>query len=202
MVQSLDLTNTMLSNSISQFRNNPAYVKCCEAHTVGLGTIEYAVDYLLKSLDIDQAEGIWLDYIAWLVGTNRNATDLLNFFCLNVEHLNVEKFWYFESSTDFSATKLDDVLLRQKIKAIIAYNTSRGTREENLRILKGVSNADKVIIKNVSPMNLDVTLIGNNIIYPSIGNLKKNLELVLANGVGISQLTILNSDEAQALSLL
>ncbi len=199
MVEQLELTNTMLRYSISEFRANPAYVKICEAHCIGLQTIQDAVDYLSNCLDMDKAEGIWLDYIAWLVGTTRNATALLRFFCLNVPHLNVEKYFYFPGLTDFSATQLDDAVLRQRIKATIGYNTSRGTREENLRILKGISNADLIKIEVVEPMSLDVTLAGDNIIYPSIGNLRENMVIVLPNGVGIRRLTILTMAQGEEL---
>lgn len=197
MIQELELTNIMLQYSISQFRNNPAYVKCCEAHTIGLNEIQESINYLSKCLDVEQAEGIWLDYIAWLVGTTRNATALLRFFCLNVQHLNTEKFFYFPGITDFSATQLDDAVLRQRIKATIAYNTSKGTREENLRILKGIANADYIKIEVIRPMTLRVILIGNNIIYPSIGNLKENMVTVLPPGVGIEELIIKNLSEAE-----
>lgn len=196
-LETFELDKKMLEYSISQFRNIPEYVKLCEAFAVGLATVQNSVDYLSDMIDVDKAEGIWLDYIAWLVGTTRNATALLRFFCLNVQHLNTEKYFYFPGITDFSATQLDDAVLRQRIKATIAYNTSRGTREENLRILKGIANADYIKIEVVRPMTLRVILIGNNIIYPSIGNLKENMVTVLPPGVGIEELIIRNLSEAE-----
>lgn len=190
-LETYELDKKMLEYSISQFRNIPEYVKMCEAFAVGLATIQTSVDYLSDMIDLDKAEGIWLDYIAWLVGTNRTTYDILQYFCVNAPHLNVEKYFYFEGISTLEKGTVQDVALRKRIKAKIAYNTSKGTRNENIRIIEGLVNADKVVISNVSPMLLDITLYGDNLFYPSVQALRTTIESILGNGVGIRNLTII-----------
>ena len=190
-LETYELDKKMLEYSISQFRNIPEYVKMCEAFAVGLATIQTSVDYLSDMIDLDKAEGIWLDYIAWLVGTNRTTYDILQFFCVNAPHLNVEKYFYFEGISSLEKGTVQDVALRKRIKAKIAYNTSKATRNENIRIIEGLVNADKVVISNVSPMLLDITLYGDNLFYPSVQALRTTIENVLGNGVGIRNLNII-----------
>lgn len=189
-LETYELDKKMLEYSISQFRNIPEYVKICEAFAVGLGTIQTTVDYLSDMQNFEKAEGIWLDYIAWLVGTNREAYNILDFFCVNAPHLNVEKYFYFEGITPDSKGNLQDVFLRKRIRAKIAYNTSHATRNENIKIIRDVFNADKVVITKVSPMLLDITLYGDNIIYPSLESIRGSIENILGCGVGIRNLDI------------
>ena len=85
---------------------------------------------------------------------------------------------------------MQDVLLRKRIRAKIAYNTSRATRNENIRIIQGMFNADKVVISKVAPMTLDITLYGDNIIYPSIESIRGSIENILGCGVGVRNLDI------------
>lgn len=257
--ESYQLDKTMLENSISQFRSIPEYVKICEAFCVGLSTIQNTINYLSEAIDLNRAQGIWLDYLAWLVGTTRETYSLSKYFCLNqtgyftyyawtnsgtsvytlsatpsigdevfsdtdatllgvvglyannkitvtgveytrnsdndvtkpVGDLNVEKYFYFEGSSTLDKGSLQDNYLRNKIKAKVAYNTSKATRNENIKIIKGMVNADKVVISNVSPMVLDITIYGNHLSYPSIQSLRQSIEKVIGNGVGIRNLTTL-----------
>jgi hypothetical protein len=190
-LETYELDKKILEYSISQFRNIPEYVKMCEAFAVGLGTIQTSVDYLSDMIDLDKAEGIWLDYVAWLVGTNRTTYDILQYFCVNAPHLNVEKYFYFEGISSLEKGTIQDVALRKRIKAKIAYNTSKATRNENIKIIEGLVNADKVVITNVEPMVLDITLYGEHLFYPSTQSLRASIENILGNGVGVRNLTIL-----------
>ena len=189
-LETYELDKKMLEYSISQYRVIPEYVKICEAFAIGATSIQSAVDYLSDMIDLDKAEGIWLDYIAWLVGTNRTTYDFLQYFCVNAPHLNLEKYFYFEGISTLESGTVQDVALRKRIKAKIAYNTSRSTRNENIQIIQGLVNADKVVISNVSPMTLDITLYGDNLFYPSTQALRQTIESVLGNGVGIRNLDI------------
>lgn len=190
-LQTYELDKKMLEYSISQFRNIPEYVKICEAFCVGLATIQSAINYLSNMIDVDKAEGIWLDFIAWLVGTNRTTYDILQYFCVNAPHLNVEKYFYFEGISSIEKGTVGDVYLKKRIKAKIAYNTSKATRNENIKIIQGLVNADKVVITKVEPMVLDITLYGENLFYPSPQALRTTIESILGNGVGIRNLTII-----------
>lgn len=191
-LRTYNLTQNMLDNSISEFRAIPEYVKICEAFCVGLGTIQDAVNYLSNMQNVDRAEGVWLDYLAWLVGTTRETYDITQFFCVNAPHLNVEKLFYFEGISSFDKGSLQDNYLRKRIKAKIAYNTSHATRNENIRIIKGMVNADKVVITNVEPMVLDITIYGDNLFYPSTQSLRTSIENILGCGVGIRNLNIVS----------
>jgi hypothetical protein len=175
----------MLEYSISQFRAIPEYVKMCEAFAVGLDSIQNGIDYLSDMIDKDKAEGVWLDYIGILVGQKRGEyVDTDQFFCVNAEDVNKPKKFYFPgiSSSLGNASTLSDELFQGQINAKIAYNISNGTREDNIRIIKPLVNADKVVIENVSPMELKITVYGKNVIT---NNIKERIESILAPGVGV-----------------
>lgn len=177
-------------NTISILKNYPRFLTLLKVIANRLDNLQDCVNYLCENMSIETAEGIWLDYLAWLVGTTREAYNILNFFCVNAPHLNVEKLFYFEGITPDAKGNLQDVLLRKRIRAKIAYNTSNATRNENIRIIQGMFNADKVIISRVAPMMLDITLYGDNIIYPSIESIRGSIENILGCGVGVNNLDI------------
>lgn len=161
-IEKLELDNSMKRFSISKLRANQAYVKMCEAHCVGMNSIQNAIDYMSNALNVDKASGVWLDYIGWLVGTNRQYFDASEFFKVNSPDLNTEKYFYFPTETTWTQGTLNDVLFRQRIKAKIGYNVSKGTREENLAIIKNMTNADKVIITKTYDFNPDsITVVGS-----------------------------------------
>lgn len=184
-LETYELDKKMLEYSISQYRVVPEYVKICEAFCVGLSSIQNSVDYLSDMIDLNKAEGIWLDNIGQLVGQTRSQMiDTDQFFCVNAEDVNKLKRFYFPSLSDRNGgvSDLSDNLFYGQIKAKIAYNISDGTRESNIKIIKQMVNADKVIIENESPMELKISLFGENIITTDI---KSRIERVLAPGVGV-----------------
>lgn len=193
-LQIYELDKKMLEYSISQFRMIPEYVKICEAFCVGLGTIQSSIDYISDMIDVDKAQGIWLDYIGWLVGIKRDdLTDTGNFFSVNAEDVNEEKYFWFATQQVGNNISLQDEYYRSLIKAKIGYNTSHCTRNENIRNIKNMTFADHVIIDNIEPMVLDITLYGDNIL--NLQNLRKQIEKFLGDGVGIRNLTIKGLDE-------
>lgn len=184
-LQTYELDKKMLEYSISQYRGVPEYVKICEAFCVGLNSIQNGINYLSNMIDKDKAEGIWLDYIGWLVGSVREEyINTSDFFCANAEDVNVPKRFYFPnlSNQAGATTSLGDVLFQGQINAKIAYNVSNGTREDNIRIIKSLVNADKVVITNYAPMELEIAVYGQNILTT---NIKSRIESVLAPGVSI-----------------
>lgn len=184
-----DFIKRMQYYAVSQFRTNPDYKNLCEVIGKDFNDLKKISEYILKCVDIDKAEGVWLDYIAWLVGTSRTYFDLGDFFSVNSDDINVEKFIWFPGSTAGGETSLEDDFLRKRIYAKIGYNISKGTREENIYILKNLTFAKKVLIKRVAPLVLDVTLIGNDIIQTP--TLKDDIEKVLGFCVGTRTITIL-----------
>lgn len=193
-LETYELDKKMLEYSISEFRNIPEYVKICEAFCVGLSSIQSGVDYLSDMIDLDKAEGIWLDYIGWLVGVKRtDLTDTSAFFCTNAEDVNEEKYFWFANQNQSNNANLEDEYYRSLIKAKIGYNTSRCTREDNIRNIKNMTFANHVIIDNVEPMVLDITLYGDNIL--NMQNMREQIEKLLGDGVGIRNLEVKGLDE-------
>lgn len=186
-----DNYSLLQDNTISILKNYPRFLALLKCIANRLDNLQNCADYLCENTKLNKANGIWLDYIAWLVGTKRNSYDITRYFCVNAKHLNIEKYFYFEGLSTLESGTLDDIYLRKRIQAKIAFNTSRCTRNENIKIIKNLINADKVIISKVSPMLLDITLYGNNLLYPNVQSLRETIESILGNGVGIRNLTII-----------
>lgn len=189
-IEKIDLNNLMLQNSITSLRENDGYKKLCEAHCQGMISIQNAVDFLTNALNVDKASGVFLDYIGWLVGTTRVAFNMGDFFCVNSADINVQKYFYFPSSTKWLQGQLSDVLFRQRIKAKIGYNISNGTREENLYIIKNLTNADRVVITKAVYKKLNVHLFGEDIIFSSVNSLKDDIQNIFGLTIGLNNLEI------------
>ena len=185
----IDFIKKMEFYAVSQLRLNPDYQNLCEVIGKDLNDLKKISEYILKSINIDEAEGVWLDYLGWLVGTTRVYFDIGDFFSVNSDDLNVEKYFWFPGTTVNGESNLDDVFFRKKIYAKIGYNISKGTREENIYILKNLTFAKKVIIKRVAPLVLDITLIGNDIIQTP--TFKEDVEKVLGLCVGTGTIKVL-----------
>ena len=193
-LETYELDKKMLEYSISQYRVVPEYVKICEAFCLGLGTIQDSIDYLSDMIDLDKAQGIWLDYIGWLVGVTRtDLTDASIFFSANAEDVNEEKLFWFANQNQSENISLSDEVFRSYIKGKIGYNVSRCPRNDNIKNIKNTFYADHVIIDNIEPMVLDVTLYGDNIL--NVQNMREQIEKLLGDGVGIRTLNIRGLDE-------
>lgn len=184
----IDFQKRMQFYAISQLRQNPDYVNLCEVIGKDFNDLKKISQYILNCVDIDNATGIWLDYIGWLVGTTREYFNITQFFSVNSADVNVEKYIWFPSQTVGQIKNLNDELFRKRIYAKIGYNVSKGTRKENKYIIKNMTNASKVKIKRVAPMTLDITLIGNSIIETN--TLLDDINNILGMGVGTRNLQI------------
>lgn len=189
----LELDKLMQKNSISELRNIPEYIKLCEAHAVGLESIQKTINYLSDAINLDKAQGVWLDYIGWLLGTDRQYMNVARFFSANEDDLNREKYFWFPNQKIGQMASLEDELFRRRIYGKRGYNISKATRNENIQIIKNITFADHVIIKNISPMVLDITIYGDNILETN--TLLDDIENVLGNGVGINRLQIRSLSE-------
>lgn len=177
--------------SLSQFRNNPEYMALIKADADLKENLQANVQYLLDTINIDKAAGVFLDYWGWLVGISRRYFDISAYFSYNRDDVNREKYiWFSEPKSDFivPAGNLEDIDFRARIKAKAAANTSKCTREDNIAIIKNMTFAKKVKIKNVGIMMLDVTLVGDNLFFTQ--NTKSDIESVLGIGVGIRNLIV------------
>ena len=178
--------------SISQLRNVPEYMALIGASAYFDDKLQSIIQKILDSIDINKAEGVLLDYIAWLVGTSRIFFDTSDYFSVNRTDVNVEKYIYFENA-DIQTGSLQDSKLRQRVKAKAYANHSKCTREDNIKVIKNMTFADKVVIKNVDTMLLDITLIGSNIITTE--NIRGDIESILGRGVGIRNLEVSDGTE-------
>ena len=179
--------------SISQLRAIPEYLALINMDAYFKDKLQDNLKYVLNSVDINKAEGFILDDIGWLLGTSREYFDISDYFCLNSLDVNVEKYIYFRNQQTNATGSLSDANFRARIKAKSYANHSRCTREENIQIIKNMTFADKVIIENVSPLLLDITLYGDNLFITD--TLRTDIESVLGCGVGIRNLEIENGTE-------
>lgn len=181
--------------SISQLRACQEYLAMIYADADLKENMQNGVKYLLDSIDIDKAEGVFLDYIGWLVGTSRGYFDTGAYFKINSPDVNTEKYiWFSQPETDFIAPtgSLEDRNFRARIKAKAGCNISKCTREDNINVIKNMTFANEVIIKNVAPLELDITIRGANLFVSQ--DLKSDIESVLGEGVGIRNLRVENTN--------
>lgn len=194
-MKNLDYFALNQAYSLGQFRNNPEYMALIGADAGLKDNLQKNAQYLLDSIDINLAEGVFLDYWGWLVGISRRYFDISAYFSYNRADVNTEKYiWFSEPETDFVAPSgsLEDRDFRARIKAKAGANTSKCTREENISIIKNMTFARHVKIKNVDIMLLDVTLVGDNLFFTQ--DTKSDIELVLGSGVGIRNLMTENEN--------
>lgn len=187
-MERIDYYTELQEYSISQFRLIDDYLINLKAISNQFENLQDCIEYLLNTImNIDNAEGVFLDYIGWLVGTSRDFFDISSYFKVNSADVNISKSIWFENST-FSSSSLTDARFRLKINAKKGTNISRCTRNENIAIIKNITFADNVHITNVSPMILDIDLIGSNMLITD--KTRNDIEGILAPGVGIRYLKI------------
>lgn len=175
--------------SISDFRNMATYLSLINCDASLKNDFQDNINYLLNSIDINKAEGVFLDYIGLLLGITRQYFDVSAYFSYNRADVNTEKYiWFSEPESDYvvPSGSLEDRDFRARIKAKAGANTSKCTREDNIAIIKNMTFAKKVKIKNVEPMLLDITLVGDNLFFSQ--DTKSDIESVLGGGVGIRNL--------------
>lgn len=171
-------------------RTNEDIVAVLKAIGATFNNLQDAVSYLLNSLNIHNARGVWLDYIGTEVGAQRDEMDYGNYFCVNRLHVNVEKYFYFVTSglNPQSPLSLTDAEFIQKILAYIGANRSCGTREECLEIITTITNATKVIISQESPLIVSIKLYGQGLILTK--NTISYIQNIILDGVYIKEITI------------
>ena len=180
----------VLKYLISYFRPNEDIKNILLAIGMRFNELQDIIIQLLDSLTISKAKGFLLDNIGAEVGTTRDEVDYGDYFCVNLPHLNVAKRFYFLASNLDPNQKvtLKDAEFIQKIMAVIGSNLSSGTRNENLNIIKMITNAESVIINKVGTCQLDIYLNGLNITYTK--NTFKYIQNILADGVFLNEVYI------------
>lgn len=148
--------------------------------------------YLLDTLKINNARGVWLDYIGKEVGAVRSDTDYGDYFCVNAEHINVPKLFYNSTSaiSPENTISLADEDFITKIQAYILANISCGTRNQNIRVIKMITRADEVIITKTDTCTLSVNLIGDASKIILTQNTVNFIRHIIADGIYIEEITI------------
>ena len=180
----------VLKYLISYFRQNEDIKNILLAIGMRFNELQDVIVQLLDSLTISKAKGFLLDNIGTEVGTTRDEVDYGDYFCVNLPHVNVDKRFYFLTSnlnSDMVIT-LEDKEFIQKIMAVIGGNLSSGTRNENLNIIKMITNAESVIIKKVGTCQLDLYLNGPDITYTK--NTLEYISNILTDGVFLNEVHI------------
>ncbi len=152
--------------------------------------LQDALYYLVSSLSIRDARGVWLDYAGAEVGAQRDEMDFGDYFCVNREHLNVPKRFYFLTSglNPESPLSLNDAEFMQKIFAYIGANSSCGTRNEIIDIVKTITNADSVIVTKTARCVLKIHLIGEALVLTQ--NTVTYIQQILGDGIYLEEITL------------
>lgn len=152
--------------------------------------LQDALYYLVSSLSIRDARGVWLDYAGAEVGAQRDEMDFGDYFCVNREHLNVPKRFYFLTSglNPESPLSLNDAEFIQKIFAYIGANSSCGTRNEIIDIVKTITNADSVIVTKTARCVLKIHLIGEALVLTQ--NTVTYIQQILGDGIYLEEITL------------
>lgn len=171
-------------------RTNEDIVAVLKAIGATFNNLQDAVSYLLNSLNIHNARGVWLDYIGTEVGAQRDEMDYGNYFCVNRLHVNVEKYFYFVTSglNPQSPLSLTDAEFIQKILAYIGANRACGTLFEFEEIVKTITNASSVDISQEAPMYISVSLYGEGLILTK--NTISYIQNILPVGIYLKEIKI------------
>ena len=180
----------ILKYIIPYFRNNTDIKNILLAIGMRFNSLQDVIVELLDSLTISKAKGFLLDDIGVEVGASRDEVDYGDYFCVNVPHINVAKKFYFMASglNPETVVTLEDAEFIQKIMAVIGGNMSSGTRNENLNIIKMITNSDDVIIRKVGTCQLDIYLTGADITYTK--NTLNYIQNILGDGIFLNEVYI------------
>ena len=128
-----DSYNYLQTNTISVLRQYPRFLTLLKSCAFNFDNLQDCINYLCENTQKDTSQGIWLDYIGWLVGITRaNYADISDYFCVNqtgvdanmnpTGDINREKLFYFPTSLSTgSSSSLDDSLYKVQIDGKIAY---------------------------------------------------------------------------------
>ena len=189
-MQVLDYQIEALKYVIPYLRTNEDIVTVLKAIGSKFTNLQTAIVYLLDTLDIRKARGVWLDYAGAEVGAQRDEMDFGNYFCVNRLHINVEKRFYFLSSGLDPETplSLNDAEFIQKIFAYIGANSSCGTRNEIIQIVKTITNADSVIVEKTARCVLKIHLSGGALIMTQ--NTVDYIQQIIGDGIYLEEITL------------
>ena len=180
----------ILQNLLPYLRTNADMVFILKIIGEEFNRLQNAIVYLLDTLTIQNARGIWLDYIGAEVGAERDESDFGNYFCVNNMHLNSPKNFYFLTSelNPITPLSLKDAEFIQKILTYICTNNSGGSQNEIINIIKIITGADTVTLHTDETEGVSINLIGKNLVVTQ--NTIRYIKNVMPNGVYIKEIKI------------
>lgn len=188
-MQLLNYQIEALKYCLPYLRQNTDIITVLKEIGTRFNSLQDVVIYLLKSLKIRNARGVWLDNIGAEVGADRDEVSFGNFFCVNLPHINVPKLFYFlvSSSNPLVPVTLDDATFIQKIFAYIGSNNSSATHNELITIIKILTGAETVQIIKISTCTIKINIIGENIILTN--NTIDYIQNIIGSGIYIQEIT-------------
>ncbi len=189
-MKSLDFSTEIFKYIIPYFRTINDVKTILKAVGMRFNNLQAAADYLLNTLSIRQARGVWLDYAGDEVGAQRDEMDFGDYFCVNRPHINAQKKFYFlaSKSDPESPLSLPDAEFIQKILAYIGANSSCGSRNEVINIVKTMTNAEKVVVTKTGTCMLNITLYGSGIVLTK--NTVTYIQQILGDGIYLEEVSI------------
>ena len=184
----IDYQTQGLQYILAYHRQNKDVTSLIKAIGERFNSLQNAIIYLLTSYNINEARGIWLDFAGKEVGAYRDEVDFGNFFTVNRFHLNAPKMFYFLSSgyNPKSPLTLNDNEFLQKIFAYIGTNTSSGSMENLLYIVKTITRAEKVEIEKDDTAAIKLHIYGNNLTLTL--NTINYIQQTLSNGIYLKEI--------------
>src|SRR5574344_910987 len=138
-------------------------------------TLEDIIWQLLWNLDVDSAEGVWLDYLGKKVGQSRlyspTVEGAFTFGGTTLEGFGKGKF--LSSALTGTNTKIarNDALFRNAIRAKIIQNNTDCSLDELINACKLLYNASRVIINESYPAGIEsIYLYGSSLLQSSNAN--------------------------------
>ena len=162
---SIDHSAQILSRVYGQYRNSPKLIKWLQINGEIANELQQAIDAVIRSYDIDDAEGEQLDIIGRLVGIGREVVGDIEFPSVDFGDVSAE-FGYEEAQ--FSGLnvagddQLSDEYYRILIRSKIVKNTSDATLDS---IISGVEfilpNSGPIVIRDQEDMTFGIDILGS-----------------------------------------
>ena len=189
-MQILDYQIEALKYALPYLRANEDIATVLKAIGLRFTNLQTSITYLLNTLDIRKARGVWLDYAGAEVGAQRDEMDFGDYFCVNRMHINVKKRFYFLLSGLDPETPLSlgDAEFIQKIFAYIGANSSCGTRNEIIEIVKTITNAESVVVNKIARCVLRINLTGSALVITQ--NTVDYIQQIIGDGIYLEEITL------------
>lgn len=187
----IELAQQSLTPDISSFKQTRELAKLSGQRAQ---YIEDALWKILYSLDVDQAYGVWLDYIGKEVGVNRtyyiSPDDAFTFDGTSDQGFGAGNFYGVGSGGNNTKLERDDFSFRNAIKAKIIQNSTDCSIDELKKALKLLYNASIVSITESYPAGISEIILRGSSIYEE-NNASTNIKKLLASCVSLDTVSFI-----------